>query len=417
VSVDPGDWLRERLGEAVAVRGDALSVGGRKVDTWLRPRDGEELAACLRAASEGGHPLRVRGRGTREHLGNVPGPVAALLSTERIAGIAEFDRQDGVLQVAAGTPVAEVAAAARAEGWELPLDPPGETTSVGGAIATAATGPRRQHFGAPRRCILGLEVALASGERTRCGGRVVKNVTGYDMAKLYSGSLGSLGVVESAWLRLRPAPPVTRTLVAVLPGADLEPTFALGLAASRRASVRAAALVSGAPASRLGAPSGADAGWVLVVECAGDEPAVVRDADWLAAEAGAREISTEARLLGRLRDEQGRGSIRARLALLPSLLARAAAPLAASGFGTIVYPGAGLLYALSESEDEEDLAALDRVVGATEADALLEALPEGLRPGRDVFGDPGPLAPLLRAVKQRFDPAGILNPGVTQGGL
>ena len=415
MSTEAGASLRERLGDEIVSRGEDTSVGGQVVDTWLRPRDGEELAACLGALAAGNHATRVRGRGTREGFGNPVAGVTTVLSTEKLSGIGEFDRQDGVLQVAAGTPVREVAQAVRSEGWELPLDPPGETTSVGGAIAVAATGPRCQHYGPPRRCILGLQVVLASGERTSCGGRVVKNVTGYDMAKLYSGSLGSLGVIESAWLRLRPAPAVTRTLVAIVAG-DFGPRAAgLGLVASRRHSVRSAALVSGSPAALLGAPTGADAGVMLVVECAGDEAAVAQDVDWLASEAGARELPAEARLLGRLRELQGGGRVRARLALLAQDVEAAVAPLAASGIGTIAYPGAGLLYALAESDD--GLAAVEQVASRTGADLLLESLPDSLRAGRDAFGDPGPRAPLLRALKQRFDPQGILNPGIGQGGL
>jgi glycolate oxidase FAD binding subunit len=352
-------------------------------------------------------------------LGNPARGVQAVLSTERMSGIGEFDAQDGVIHVAAGTPLREIAERVEPEGWELPLDPPGATTTVGGVIATSATGPRRHGFGAPRSCILGLQVALASGERTSCGGRVVKNVTGYDMAKLYTGSLGTLGVIESAWLRLRPAPQETRTTVAVFSGADTARAFSLALAAARRSSTRVAALVAGDPAVQLGAPQGDAAGSVLVVESAADEASVTEDLEWLAREAGARSVPTEARLVGRLRDLQGSGVVRARLAMLPSDLERGVTLLGdldvQSGAGTIVYPGLGIVYALADST--EALPAIEDATRALPADLLLEALPEDARASRDVFGDPGPLASINRSLKQRFDPEGILNPGRFQGRL
>ena len=131
----------------------------------------------------------------------------AVLSTERLVGIDEFDPSEGVCHVLSGTPLSELRERVAATGWELPLDPPGAGSTVGGCVAAASLGaPVLSGSEPPRDIVLGLEVALASGQRTRCGGRVVKNVTGYDLNKLYTGSFGALGVIEAAWLRLRPKP-------------------------------------------------------------------------------------------------------------------------------------------------------------------------------------------------------------------
>jgi glycolate oxidase FAD binding subunit len=264
-------------------------------------------------------------------------------------------------------------------------------------------------------------VSLASGERTRCGGRVVKNVTGYDMAKLYAGSLGSLGVIESAWLRLRPAPEEIRSLVGTFATPARSQAFELALVAARRESVRVAALVFGAAAAELGAPSGDVAEGVLVAECAGDAAVVSRDVDWLGRTAGARIVPEEARVIGRLRGLQGSGPLRARLAVLPSDLERAVTPLVEAGIGVIALPGVGFVYALtneaSGSSEAAFLGIVDEVAAATGADLVVEALPEQAHAGRDVFGDPGARAPVLQALKQRFDPKAILNPGRSQGFL
>ena len=418
---DRDEALQADLGTGIVSLHDPVTVAGAAIRVSLRPRDVDELARSLAALHERGRPTLVRGGGTRMDFGNPPHEgVETLLSTEGLAGVRELDPLDGVVNVGAGTPLTSIEAEVLPAGWELPLDPPGSTTTVGGALATAATGPRRLRFGAPRDCILGLTVVLASGERTRCGARVVKNVTGYDMAKLYAGSLGVLGVIESAWLRLRPRPEETRTQVALLAAAGPDESLRLALEASRRDSARAVALVTGGCAERLGAPAGATAR-VLVAEYVGDAPAVARDCDWLQAEAGARTVPDASRLVGRLRDLQGSGRVRARLAVLPDQQAALCAPLVAAGLGTVVYPGVGLVYAIQQEERagaaRDAAAAIDAAAAATGADLVFEALPAAEHSGRDVFGDPGATGPLSRSLKQRFDPRGILNPGRFQGRL
>jgi glycolate oxidase FAD binding subunit len=337
----------------------------------------------------------------------------ALLVTGGISGIDEFDADDGVVHVRAGTRLAVVAEAVGEAGWELPFDPPGDTTTVGGAIAASATGPRRQQFGSPRDSVLGLQVVLPPGERTSCGARVVKNVTGYDMAKLYTGSFGSLGVIEAAWLRLRPRPRAVAGAVVVFPGSGSEPPLGIGLAAARRGSARVVAIVSGGLAVQLGVATPGDEAWVLVVEYAGEAPAVARDIDWLRDQATAREVPEASQLVGRLRDLQGAGEVRARLSVLPSQLPGLLAPLSSAGVGTVTYPGLGIVYAFSEGDAKPLLEA----ARGSAADILLEALPLDARRDVDVFGDPGAALPIARALKQRFDPLGILNPGRFQGRL
>lgn len=405
--------LQAALGKQVVELHEPLSLEGASLEATLRPRDGDELASTLASLSEHALPVLVRGGGTRLEIGNPCGSARALLSTERITGIEELDAEDGVVSVRAGTPLAVVAEAVDKAGWELPFDPPGATTTVGGAIAAAATGPRRQRFGSPRDSVLGLKVVLASGERTSCGGRVVKNVTGYDMAKLYTGSFGSLGVIEAAWLRARPRPAAVSSAVVALPAPDPGEPLRTAIDASRRSSARVVALVSGDPAVKLGAPTAGEGTWVLCVEFAGEAPAVERDAAWLRDEAGAREVPEASRLVGRLRDLQGAGPVRARLSLLPSELPLLLSPLASAGVGTITYPGLGIVYAFGTDSTEPIVAAARRCGAAL----LFEALPLVARRELDVFGDPGATHRLARALKQQFDPGRILNPGRFQGRL
>ena len=416
MSAAVGEALLSELGPEVVelgarAEGEAADASGGGF--LASPRDGDELGRTLAWLEARKQAVEVRGGGTRRELGNPLREVAGSVSTRRLSGVLEFDAVDGVMLVAAGTPLADAAETARASGWELPLDAPGTTATVGGVIAAGASGPWQARYGPPRRAILGLSVVLASGERTRCGGRVVKNVTGYDMAKLWTGSLGTLGVIESAWLRLRPAPPETRTLVGVLRDAALDDACKKALEVSRRPSVRASALVTGPPASALGAPT-SDAS-LLVVELAGDAAAVSADGDWLGESVSARPMPETARVVGRLREQQLSGPLRARLAVLPTALPAVLEALARAGVGAVAYPGAGLVYAIGETRD--DLEAVDAAAAASGADLLLEALPDALLGVRDVFGEPGARIGILRALKERFDPAGILNPGRGQGRL
>jgi glycolate oxidase FAD binding subunit len=325
-----------------------------------------------------------------------------------------------VVHVRAGTEIAVLRALVRAEGWELPLDPPGEGTSVGGALASAAVGPR---FAQPRQIVLGLGVVLASGARTRCGGRVVKNVTGYDLAKLYTGSFGSLGVIEAAWLRLHPLPERSLFLAAALPeGAK---GFEQALSAARRPSVRVAALVDRALGAAID-PATAREGSVLLLELAGDESLVKADLRRLVERTGAHEVDEV--MVDRLRSVQAGifhpGGLRFRISALPSRAGEVAQLLSRDGGAVLSYPARGLLYArfpVGLASDEGAVAAAERSARhAAEAGGggfVIEDAPDWAKRGRDVFGDPGPLLPLYRELKRQYDPQGVLNPGRFAGCL
>ncbi|MDX1648862.1 MAG: FAD-binding protein, partial [Myxococcota bacterium] len=178
---DVRSLLQASLGEAALGPREARTELAGGPCPVLRPADGGTLATALRVLAEHRLPALVRGGGTKTPPGAGVG-ARVVLDTGALGGVRELDVDEGVAQVGAGLPLAELAAALEGSGWEAPLDPPGEAGTVGGALAAAAVGPR---FGHPRDVVLGLDVALATGERTRCGGRVVKNVTGYDLAKLH----------------------------------------------------------------------------------------------------------------------------------------------------------------------------------------------------------------------------------------
>jgi glycolate oxidase FAD binding subunit len=419
VSDDARHALEEALGEGGLVEHAPVLVDALPVHRTLRPADGETLARALALLTEHGLTAVVRGGGTQLGLGNTPTSGDVLLSTERLAGVDEFDPQDGVVHAGSGTHVAELAAHVREAGWELPLEAAREGGTLGGALSVAATGPRLLGLGRARDCVLGLSVAFSTGERTSCGGRVVKNVTGYDLAKLYTGSFGTLAVLESAWLRLRPQPAARAARCLMTKGEPPgERAFAFALEASRRSSARAVAWVSPALASRHDfAPGGGT--WVLAAGYAGDEASVAHDVAWLEEAGRAHGLScvpADDTAVAQLGAAQASGRVRARIACVPTRMAEACAPLQAVAAGVIAHPGTGLVYAISEAANAERIAgAVDAARAAVDGEVRFEELPQTAKHDRDVFGDPGARLPLLRAVKQQFDPAGTLNPGRAQG--
>jgi glycolate oxidase FAD binding subunit len=391
----------------------ACSVDGVSPGWALQPGDGDELARAVSGLRENGLAALVRGGGNRLELGNPPTRADVLLATDRLAGILELDGEEGVCHALAGTELTVLRAAANEQGWELPLDAPGTGSTLGGVIAAAAVGPRALHYGGPRDVVLGLGSVLGTGERTRCGGRVVKNVTGYDLAKLYVGSLGTLCVIEDAWLRLLPLPECVSGFC--VDGPDVAAAFAQGLAASRRASARA--VVVEMPLSGE---------TKLVIELAGQEATVRHDGDWLERELGARTTTVAAldTLRARQHAKPDLAELCFRFGTVASELGSCASQLATAGASVLAYPGRGHLQARfpAARSGGEASAAVEFAFGAVaelakrvRGEFALEAGPASAKAGRDVFGDLGGRLALHRALKAQFDPDSVLNPGRMAG--
>jgi glycolate oxidase FAD binding subunit len=393
--------LERELG-GLCTRHAPQALEGAALEATLRPRSAEECAAALGALQRARLGAHVTGGGSRLAAANAPCAARVRLDTTALREECELDLDEGVARFAAGEPLAAIAARLEGSIWQLPLDPPGAASTLGGALASAALGPR---FGHPRDVVLGLGFALASGALAKCGGRVVKNVTGYDLAKLFVGSNGSLVVITSAWLRLRPRPERVDTLVAPAP-ADAT----LALAAARAPTARAAALLDAALAPELCSPLGGARAFVL--ELAGDDAAVASDRAAFAAKLGAADAPSGA--IDRVREAQGGGEVCFRVAALPSELAGLRGALGAAGASVLELPARGLAYARFEADPRAfraQLAAVSAAAHQAHAAWRLEAAPLALRAGAEVLGAADEAAALQRALKRAYDPAGILNPG------
>ena len=193
----------------------------------VAPASAAEAAELLAS----GRTVRPRGGGTKWAWGGLPDP-DVVLSTERLDGIVEHNAGDLTAVLGSGVRLVDAQRAFAKAGQMLALDPPGATATVGGIVAAADSGPLRHRYGAPRDLLLGITVALSDGTVARSGGRVIKNVAGYDLAKLFAGSLGRLGAIVEAVVRLHPIPPATATAVGETddPAALARAALALGAA-------------------------------------------------------------------------------------------------------------------------------------------------------------------------------------------
>jgi len=222
VALEPlvGNWVRPAA--------DTDVVAGVQPRVVVEPGCEEEVAAVLAFADTEGLRVLVRGGGTQLAMGFPPTGGDFLLSTTRLNHIVEHVPHDLTVTVQSGLPLTALQATlAQAQQW-LALDPDlGAQATIGGIIATNATGPRRLRYGGVRDQIIGIRVVLANGTIAKGGGKVVKNVAGYDLPKLFTGALGTLGVIVTATFRLYPLAPASRTVL--LTAASLAPLRELAL--------------------------------------------------------------------------------------------------------------------------------------------------------------------------------------------
>ncbi|MCC6314647.1 MAG: FAD-binding oxidoreductase, partial [Thermomicrobiales bacterium] len=217
-----------------------LSIDGLVPGGVIAPETAEEVAAILAECRNRQVATVPVGGGTALALGNLPERVDLALSTRRLGGIIDYEPTDLVLSVGAGARLGDVRAVLAERGQRLPIDPPGgDEATIGGLIATGLAGPSRLGHGTLRDLLIGIAVAHPSGTVTRAGGMVVKNVSGFDLPRVYHGSLGTLGVIVSANFKVLPLPRHDRTLLTSFDG------LSSALAAGRRIAesrVRPAAL-------------------------------------------------------------------------------------------------------------------------------------------------------------------------------
>ncbi|WP_018655075.1 FAD-binding oxidoreductase [Actinomadura flavalba] len=362
------------------------------------PASPDEAAAVLTAAAEHGLAVVPRGGETRLDWGLPPRRCDLLIDTTRLSRVVEHAAGDLVVKAEAGVALDDLAGVLAERGQRLALDAPLPGSTVGGTLATGAAGPLRLLYGAPRDLVIGLTIVRADGRIARSGGKVVKNVAGYDLGRLFAGSYGTLGLIVDATFRLHPVPEtrafVTRTYTAPKDAHDAVqavlhcPAYAAGLEVTSGpgAAVRVAVLLEGVA-------DGVPARAALVAGLLGDgaigaEP----PPGWGAYPDGTTLVETSV----------PPGSLPELLTAVPD----ASLAWSASGHGH-----AGLPAGTTPEQAAAALAALRRVGGA-----VVRYAPQDVRAALDVWG-PVPGIALMRRVKDQFDPQHRLSPGRFAGGI
>ena len=193
-----------------ATDGDA--VGGVAPSLVVEPGSVEEISAVMKLAHRESLAVSPRGGGTKTDLGAAPRSIDLVLDMGRMDEIIEHVPGDQVVRVQAGVKLETLQEKLAEADQMLALDPPERGATVGGMVAANASGPRRLRYGTVRDLIIGITVVLADGTVAKAGGKVVKNVAGYDLGKLFTGSLGTLGVIADCNFRLHPRPESARTV-------------------------------------------------------------------------------------------------------------------------------------------------------------------------------------------------------------
>jgi glycolate oxidase FAD binding subunit len=392
------------------------------VPAWVaEPGSGEEVAAVLHWADGAGQRIAARGGGTKGEWGNPPTGLDGIVSLRRLDAVLEHAWGDMTATAQAGCRVQTLQAALAAHGQRLALDPlwP-EGATVGGILATNDSGTLRVRYGSLRDLIIGVTVALPNGTLARSGGKVVKNVAGYDLPKLLTGALGTLGVITEATFRLYPLPAGERSFTITAP--TVAPLEALLLA------IRDSALVPTGLQLRMGddAPPAVDVRFEGVA--AGLDAAT--DRLWeLAAAAGCGDALTEADpAVWAAREAlwtDAADALICKVGVVPTQIgglgAAARAVAAFGGAWAVVAQSVGVGTVRLGGGDAAALlgalATLRETIGRQGGTVVVLHCPRAIRAQVDMWGPARDALSLMRRVKAEFDPHGILNPGRFVGGI
>jgi glycolate oxidase FAD binding subunit len=379
----------------------------------VTPDTAREAAALLRGYAARGVAVRFVGAGTKP-WGGPGGECGVELGTRALDAVVEHNRGDLTAVLQPGASLRELGELFADAGQMLPLDPPlgdGDAATLGGVVATGDSGPLRHRYGAVRDLVLGITVALPDGTLARAGGKVIKNVAGYDLAKLFSGSYGTLGLITEVAVRLLPRPPAHATATGATDDPGLLQRAAIALSAS---SLEAQSLdvrwesQSGMVLGRfagVAATEQAAAAQRLLVDT-GVEAAVTEDDDelWARQRAGQR---------------CGEGAV-IRVSGRPTALADACVAAQVAGATLVGRAALGLSWiALPTAAPGELVTAIARMrnVLAPSPCVVLDA-PPYVRAHLDPWDHSEDAAlVLMRRVKQRFDPLRTCNPGIFVGGI
>ncbi|MBI3795724.1 MAG: FAD-binding oxidoreductase [Deltaproteobacteria bacterium] len=413
-----------------------FAIDGREPRKVIFPESIAQVSEVLRAAGEQSLAVVPVGHGAFLHIGGIPRRYDLALSLQRLDRIVDYQPTDMTVTVEAGITLARLQEVLGANGQWLPIDPPlPEQATLGGIIAANLSGPTRLSQGTIRDFLIGLKVVQANGTVIKGGGRVVKNVAGYDLPKLYCSSFGTLGVIVEATFKVRPRPEAQAVLSLTFPAAEPAMELALRLLGSELqpfflelANFDPLAEKNGDTAYRL------IVGFAGIAEEVAYQRARVRDELRENKESiceGWQEGDEQA-LLQTLRNfpVAGETVLRCKTSLLPTQVAtfckdvQEEVGLYSLSVRHLARAGNGIVYSrfLRSPEDSpEKLLSLVNwlriLAKKLDGYVVVEAIDPVFKERVDVWGHVGGAFPLMKRLKETLDPQGILNPGRFAGGI
>jgi glycolate oxidase FAD binding subunit len=412
----------------------------------LKPRDAKDVEAAVQWALAEGKALEVAGQGSKRAVGR-PAQTDLTLDLSGLSGVTLYEPEELVLSAQAGTPIAEIEALVAAKGQQLAFEPmdygrilggaAGRGT-IGGALAANLAGPRRIKAGAARDHFLGFSAVSGRGETFKSGGRVVKNVTGYDLCKLIAGSWGTLAAMTEVTIKVLPRPETEATIV-IRGLAPAQAVAAMTAAMGSACDVSGAAHLPADAAARIPEVAGVG-GAVTALRLEGFAPSVTHRRSSLAAllqrfgEVSTVEEPVSRRLWQAVRDAApfaagqptaSRSAERPdqrplwRISTVPDRGAELGALIAREAPAQLLYDWAGgLIWLALDPSDDAGAAHVRRAVAAIGGHATLIRAPAAVRAAIDVFPPQDAVAAALsKRVKEGFDPKGVLNPGRMWAGV
>src|ERR1035437_7518876 len=394
------------------------AVDGIVPYTVALPSSEAEVAAVLREAARAEMVVVPWGAGTKQDLGRPLERVDLVLSLEKLDRVVDYVPADMTVTVEAGIRFAELQALTARHGQTVSLDPPRAAgATIGGIVPAAASGPRRMAYGGVRDFLLGARVALPDGRVIKAGGKVVKNVAGYDMPKLFAGALGTLGVITEVSLKLRPLPADTRTLLFGF--AELGAAMAAAGAILNSELLPAAmAVLTPEVARRLETPGPVSLGIALEETAENNVYQAERISQMLSAPVALVGYA-ESDFWDRLRNYGDRfgADFRMRVNTVIGDLERQLQDCLRSPgpvkFEAVAYvpSGTAMLYGFANGGEAGAVAKSVQARMAAGGSAVLESAPVALRRQVDVWGPARPEWKIVEGIRATFDPGRILNRG------
>ena len=418
--------LESILGSEFVVQNPPLTIDGCRPSVMVAPANADQVAEILRFANTEKLKVLPCGGGSKLHMGNIPSRIDIAISTLRLIHVDSYEPADLTAIVGSGFRLTDFAAMTSRNGQWLPFNPPGKGATLGGIIATNAFGSLRTAYGTPRDYVIGLKIVTADGTLIKTGGRVVKNVAGYDLNKLFIGSYGTLGVIVETGFKLRPIPETETSCLVTSQSFETLSSLANQIHRSELLPL-SSILMDTRVLRRFDVPPGT-AQWALLVRVGDNEPSAIYQLNRIRELAGFQSGTTFSRPIDEVSDRlwQGTGNfeidfdaeVTLRISSLPNQVVNVIADCEAQlknsglGFSIIAHTANGIVY-LYIKHLSDGAAARLRVIEAIKnlradvkdaGNVVVERAPVEIKREAEVWGEPRGTAQLLRALKTKFDP-------------